>query len=238
MVWTSFREDFFYSPARGGDGGGSRNSQGAHVGRPSVPGERAAARRTLPRSSVADTQYYASTFPEVLAAKTRWILEERARRHIAGVLQLGDIVDKAADESQWKAASASLRTLDGQVPYILVPGNHDTDANRAGPIDKYFASATMPWITGTMVPGKIENNYALVDVAPRQWLILGLEFAPRDAVLAWANKVLKTYARLPAIVVTHAYLYEDGSRYGMGAPGAGDRHPASSALRRRHSPTP
>ena len=50
------------------------------------------------------------------------------------------------------------------------PRNHGTDANRVGPIDDYFAPATMPWITETMTTGRIENNYTLVNIGPRQWL--------------------------------------------------------------------
>lgn len=172
-----------------------------------------------------DTQYYASAFPDVFAAQTRWIAGPAAPRNIAAVLQLGDIVDNANDEAQWQVASSSLRVLDGRVPYLIVPGNHDTDAHRAGLIDHYFAPATMPWISGTMNANQIENSYALVDIGPKPWLIVGLEFAPRNAVLDWADAILKTYPSRPAIIVTHAYLYEDGSRYGMGAPGADDPEP-------------
>ena len=119
----------------------------------------------------------------------------------------------------------SMRQLDGLVPYVLVPGNHDTDATRNGLIDSYFTPATMPWITGTMADGQIENNFTLVDIGPQKWLVLGLEFGPRDAVMTWADAVLKAYPNLPAIIVTHAYLYEEGSRYGMAEPGLADRQP-------------
>jgi len=181
---------------------------------------------TLPTVVVLpDTQYYASDFPEVFATQIRWIVEKQAARKISLAVHLGDIVDIAKDESQWQAASSSLRIMDGHVPYVIVPGNHDTDANRQGLIDNYFAPGTMPWIAGTMTAGKIENSYTLVDIGPRQWLILGLEFGPRDAILAWADSILKAHPSLPAIIVTHAYLYEDGSRYGMAEPGRADPQP-------------
>src|SRR5262249_46504815 len=45
------------------------------------------------------------------------------------------------------------------------------------------------------------------------WLILSLEFGARDAVLAWADGIAKRHAELPAIVVTHAYLDSEGTRY-------------------------
>jgi 3',5'-cyclic AMP phosphodiesterase CpdA len=169
-----------------------------------------------------DTQYYASTYPELFSAQTRWLVEQRAARRLAAVVHLGDIVDSAKDVAQWKVAATCMHALDDRVPYVIVPGNHDCDANRVGPIDDYFAPRMMPWISGTMIPGKIENNYALLDIGPQRWLILGLEFGPRDAVVAWAKGILKAYARVPAILVTHAFLYEDGTRYGMSAPGLAD----------------
>ena len=45
------------------------------------------------------------------------------------------------------------------------------------------------------------------------WLILALEFGPRDAVLSWADGVAKRFAPMPAVVLTHAYLYDDNTRY-------------------------
>jgi hypothetical protein len=167
-----------------------------------------------------DTQYYSSSHPDIFPAQTRWIVEQKTARNIAVVLHVGDLVDGPGDPAQWTVANSSMRLMDGVLPYVLVPGNHDTDlgnpdpeARRQGPIDSYFAPATMPWITGTMTAGQIENNYALVDIGPQKWLVMGLEFGPRDTVLTWADGVLKAYPALPTIIVTHAYLYGDGNRY-------------------------
>jgi hypothetical protein len=172
-----------------------------------------------------DTQYYASSFPDIFAAQTRWVVEQKSARGIAAVLHVGDLVDVATDKAQWTVANSSMRVLDGLVPYVLVPGNHDTDANRVGLIDNYFAPTTMPWISGTMNAGQIENNYALVDIGPQKWLVLGLEFGPRDAVLTWADGVLKAHPTLPAIIVTHAYLYGDGTRYNIAVSGLDSTQP-------------
>ena len=43
--------------------------------------------------------------------------------------------------------------------------------------------------------------------------MISLEFGPRDAAVAWADGVLKAHPDVPAMVVTHAYLYWDGTRY-------------------------
>jgi hypothetical protein len=172
-----------------------------------------------------DTQYYASSFPDIFATQTRWIVEQKSARNIAVALHVGDVVDGANDPVQWRVANSSMRALDGLVPYVLVPGNHDTDANRVGLIDSYFAPTTMPWITETMSAGQIENNYAVIDIGQQRWLILGLEFGPRDAVLTWADGVLKAHPTLPAIIVTHAYLYGDGTRYNIAVSGLDSTQP-------------
>jgi hypothetical protein len=120
--------------------------------------------------------------------------------------------------------------MDGLVPYVLVPGNHDSSANRVGLIDNYFAPTTMRWITNTMTAGQIENNYTLVDIGTQQWLVLGLEFGPRDAVITWADGVLKAFPTKPAIIVTHAYLYGDGTRYDVAKSGLDPNQPSFQAF--------
>jgi hypothetical protein len=162
-----------------------------------------------------DTQYYASSYPSVFTGQTDFIVSKKSELSIAAVLHVGDLVDSDVPE-QWAVANSAMRELDTIVPYVVVPGNHDySSAGRKSMINNYFAPASMPWVTGTMTPGQIENNYALMDIGPQKWLVLGLEFGPRDAVLVWANQVLKDprYVNYPVIIVTHAYLYSDGSRY-------------------------
>jgi len=172
-----------------------------------------------------DTQYYASTYPDVFTSQTSWIVEQKAALNIAAVLHVGDIVDDPNSAAQWTIANSAMRQLDHLVPYVVVPGNHDTDGSRNGLIDSYFGPASMPWITSTMNPGQIENNFALIDIGPQQWLVLGLEFGPRDTVITWANAVLKAYPDRPAIIVTHAYLYSDGNRYDIAVSGSDTTQP-------------
>jgi hypothetical protein len=162
-----------------------------------------------------DTQYYASSFPSVFTGQTDFIVSKRRELNIAAVLHVGDLVD-ADIPAQWTVANSAMRELDNVVPYVVVPGNHDySSAGRNSTMSNYFAPSSMPWLTGTMMPGQIDNSYALMDIGPQKWLVLGLEFGPRDSVLAWANQVLKDprYVNYPVILVTHAYLYSDGSRY-------------------------
>ena len=167
-----------------------------------------------------DTQYYAAAHPEILRAQSQWIVDQQGSAEVALVVHEGDIVDEDEPE-QWASASGSLHLLDGVVPYMVTSGNHDYSRNgslvsRSSLINRYFPASTfaaMPSFGGTFEPNHIENSFQLIDAPGGPWLILSLEFGPRDAVLTWANGIVKQHASAPTIVVTHAYLYSDDTRY-------------------------
>jgi hypothetical protein len=169
---------------------------------------------------IPDTQYYASKYPEILAAQTRWIVERCGDVGIALVVHEGDIVDKD-EPAQWERASRGLHVLDGVVPYVLSVGNHDYHRaadviSRNTMLDKYFPPtglARSSWLSGTFEPGHLENSFAVIDTPGGAWLVLSLEFGPRDSVLLWADGIAKRFAGIPAIVLTHAYLHSDDTRY-------------------------
>ncbi|HEY0870989.1 MAG TPA: metallophosphoesterase [Acidothermaceae bacterium] len=191
------------------------------------PFARASRRRESPYAIVVlpDTQYYAARYPAVFKAQTTWIVQQRGARAIAFVVHEGDLVD-TEDVAQWSVASDSMDILaDARVPYVLSMGNHDYAVGPSGwptgrstMIDQFFPVARFSgnsWFYGTLDPAHIENSYAVLEVPDTEahWLVVSLEFGPRDAVVKWADEVLKRHSRLPAIVVTHAYLYDDGTRY-------------------------
>src|SRR6185312_5071176 len=145
----------------------------------------------------------------------------------AVVAHEGDIVD-ADEPAQWERAATTLHALDGVVPLLLSAGNHDyrrdgRHIDRRTSINQYFAPATAGGTVeavSTFEPGHLENSSLLLSAPGGPWLLLSLEFGPRDAVLAWADSVLDRHARVPAILVTHAYLDADGARYDhVGHPG-------------------
>lgn len=172
-----------------------------------------------------DTQYYSAFHPDIFPSQTRWIVEQNRARKISMVLHVGDLVDVYDDQRQWQVASSAMHALDGLIPYTVTTGNHDTDVDRSCPISESFAPAGMPWISGVMEGDKIENNYVLVDIGATHWLVLTLEYGPRDVVMTWADGVLKAFPDRPAIIVTHAYLYSDGNRYDLAVSGLDNSQP-------------
>ncbi|MET0388852.1 MAG: metallophosphoesterase [Polyangiales bacterium] len=162
-----------------------------------------------------DTQFYTCAFADVFEQQTRWIADVRAQRHISLVLHTGDIVDSDLDP-QWRVALESMSELAGEVPYLVTTGNHDLRAGRASLIQSYFPTSLLfsfDFESDTYEGGRIDNTYAIVRLAGREWLVLGLEFGPRNRVVEWADHILSAHPELPAIVFTHAYLFSDGQRY-------------------------
>lgn len=169
-----------------------------------------------------DTQYYSSAFPEIFMKQTSWIVENRVAQQIAFVLHTGDIVDLDLPE-QWAVASKSLHVLDGVVPYVLAAGNHDytTFMDRTGMANIYFPPSgflAYSWFGDTFEVGHIENSFSLIPAGNAHWLVISLEFGPRDEALAWASSVLQALHSYPAIIITHAYLYRDSTRYDVHGP--------------------
>jgi len=173
---------------------------------------------------VPDTQYSYYMSPSFFASETRWLAANADAERIAFVLHEGDIVDSPLDPAQWTAARANMAALDGKIPYVLTVGNHDlalaarADAPRTTLLNDAFPYAELeevPGFGGAFEAGHRENAYYLLPGGWRTWLVIALEFSPRPAVLAWASQVLGDHAELPAIIVTHAYLYSDGSRYDL-----------------------
>jgi hypothetical protein len=167
-----------------------------------------------------DTQSSYYFPPSFFAAETQWIADNRDSEGIAFVLHEGDIVDTPWDTNQWAAARANMGLLDGKVPYVLAAGNHDLGSTagdaRSTLINQYFSFndlAQTATFGGAFESGHRENAYYLMPGGSRTWIVIALEFSPRPEVVNWADQVLTAYQDLPAIIVTHAYLYSDGQRY-------------------------
>jgi hypothetical protein len=166
-----------------------------------------------------DTQFYAQDRPEIFTAQTRWIVESRDARSIRFVLHEGDITN-GNSPAQWGNARYSISLLDGVVPYALVPGNHDYGYTRESLLNVFFPIALFertPTFGGVFEKGKLDNSYHLFTAGRREWLVLALEWEPRDEVVAWAGQVLKKYFKRSAMIVTHAYLNYDDTRLGQTA---------------------
>ena len=167
-----------------------------------------------------DTQVYALRFPGLFSSQTAWIAQNRDRANIRYVLHLGDIVNNNSDY-EWRNARDAFSLLDGVVPYAIVPGNHDYgpsgDAStRETLMNDYFdydETASWPTFGGAMEPGRLDNTYHLFDAGGEKWIVIALEWAPRDETVAWANRVMDEHPDRTGILITHAYMNNNDLRY-------------------------
>lgn len=178
-----------------------------------------------------DTQYYSEGHPEIFIEQTRWISSQVNELNVRIVLHVGDVVEDNFHE-QWEVAEEAFSYIDGEVPYAIAVGNHDygywdeaagrrTWETRETLFNEYFPV----WRFQEMVefqgvydeePDRMDNCFFVFDAGDRQWLILVLEFAPRDEILEWADRVVSENSGSSVIVLTHLFLQDDGSRYAKG----------------------
>jgi hypothetical protein len=186
-----------------------------------------------------DTQNYSKDSRDlpIFSQMTTWIRNHRDEFKIELVMQEGDIVnnndtddpttgDQTGDQ-QWANARAAMSILDGHVPYIMSPGNHDIGTTNAQSRDTQFNTYFQPTqnplnytpasggnpasgiLRGLYQPGHLENAYFEFNAPDgRNLLIFALEFMPRQAVVNWANSVadLPQFADHTAVLLTHTYL--------------------------------
>lgn len=169
-----------------------------------------------------DTQIYTWKHPDTYPAQTKWIADNVQRYNIPYVLHVGDITQHNTNH-QWEIAARAHALLDAKVPCAITTGNHDLGpegkaATRETAFAKFFPlAAFQKWPTfGGIYDREVDrtdNSFHRFEAGGRKWLILALEFGPRDDVLRWANEVVARHPDRSVILVTHAYLRPDNMRF-------------------------
>jgi len=165
-----------------------------------------------------DTQVYSESYPEIFNAQTAWIADNADS--IAFVLHQGDITNHNTPV-EWEVAAAAMQLMDGKVPYVFCMGNHDigTDGradirntdlfNAYFPYEKYRKAKGFG---GAFGENRMDNVWYTFKAGGIRWLVLSLEFGPRDRVLDWASGVIEAHPSHRVIINTHAYMYSDDTR--------------------------
>ncbi len=170
-----------------------------------------------------DTQYYSESYPEVFFRQIEWIVAHKDSHDIRFVVHEGDIVNRNCHE-QWIIAQQAMRLLNqAGIPYAISLGNHDigdptaksSASNRATLFNDYFQADDYRYshACGFFESGKLENSWQIFFSPTVPYLVIALEFGPRDAVLEWASRVVSQHPDAQVIVLSHAYLYSDSTRY-------------------------
>ncbi len=156
-----------------------------------------------------DTQGYVKYYPWILDNQTRWIIDNKEALNIQFVAQLGDLVDNSDNLTQWENANHSMSVLEGNVPWAVLPGNHDMFNDKLTNYNTYFGYdrfSDEAWFGGAYRIGDNANSYHLFSAGGDDYLVLLLQYNPGDDVLFWASNVIDAYPDRKVIVATHDYL--------------------------------
>ncbi|MCA1952839.1 MAG: metallophosphoesterase, partial [Hyphomicrobiales bacterium] len=191
-----------------------------------------------------DTQDYTSNpaLAHIFGDMTQWLVDNKDSHNIQFMIHVGDITQNN-QPGEWNIAEAALRKLDGKIPYSLLPGNHDQAAGGSAAdhssvhLDDRFSpdkqEATSPDNFGGVYdqePASSRNSYSTF-TAPdgTKWLVLSMEFGPRNDVIRWAGDVIEDHLDHRVIIASHALtdyagrhdplggpLYDEGAGYDYG----------------------
>lgn len=154
----------------------------------------------------------------IFEEQTRWIADNAHAMNTKMVVHLGDIT-QTDDEEEWALAKKAMDHLTGKVPTCLCLGNHDMGCVRRGNgwanaqtretnAGKFFPRAEVAkqqWFGGSF-DDTLSNYWTWFEASGMKFMVMSLEFKPRDEVLAWAGKVIDAHSEHRVILVTHAYL--------------------------------
>ncbi|MDP9807145.1 hypothetical protein J2S70_001727 [Trueperella bonasi] len=113
---------------------------------------------------------YGENVPDPFASQTTWIADNTDKFNIAMTQHVGDVVDRSNREGEWETASAAIKNLeDAQLPYAIIPGNHDSEGWQTWPAvgvwDSYLRhfpierQAQSPSFTGAGSPSGAANYH-------------------------------------------------------------------------------
>ena len=118
---------------------------------------------------------------------------------------------------EWELSAICFQNLNGQIPVLAVPGNHDYDrwvglsnqCEGSNSYNKYYGPQSdffhdKDWYKGSSKEGR--NSWAIFNAAGKDILVIGLELNPDSESILWAQEILNNHKDLPAILLTHAYL--------------------------------
>ena len=121
------------SAAEPSEGLGSRFSIGV------LPDTQFYSRYSTPETgNLAQARYGSEPFK----AQTEWLVKNQEALNMDFATHLGDVVDQADVEGEWKVADEAMKVLDGSdLNYSILPGNHDMIEDKsAHPYNDYFSA--------------------------------------------------------------------------------------------------
>lgn len=172
-----------------------------------------------------DTQFYSENSGgnrlQHFLSQTNWIVANRTSRNIAFVAHMGDMVQNGDSvQQEWINADSAMDIIEDPLTTLLThgipwggaPGNHDQQPigspdGASSYWNQYFGTARWagrPYWGGNYSTNN-DNNYQLFSASGLDFIVINLEYRPsaNQAVLDWADALLKAHPNRRAIVTSH-----------------------------------
>jgi len=174
-----------------------------------------------------DTQGEVNYQPAMFTSQMEWLASHRDSLHIPIVLHVGDVVDYN-NTIEYQRGSDGFSLLDKvKLPYAITVGNHDTGAvgenkESAAPENKhenlrntsrfnsYFPTSRFTLQKDRFEANKSDNATYTFKAGGLNWLVIALEFCPRQGAVNWANQMMNNYPNYNVIILTHYFLTAKG----------------------------
>ena len=165
-----------------------------------------------------DTQLYTQGTAAGELATTQiytcdWLAAHATERRYVGLAQVGDISADGTVASTWMVSHMFLDQIVAAMPTWIATGNHDgTHDGASSEFTAAYPLSARSYLTS--LDGETsENAWGTVAISGETWLVISLEWGPRDSILTLAGAVLAANPTTPAIIVVHAYLASDGALF-------------------------
>lgn len=170
-----------------------------------------------------DTQCVSYYAPQYFPGYYDYVLERaKEDESLAFCVGVGDMTEKGQVDWEYKIVAEQLKRLDGVVPYSVIRGNHEWDPYLVkylpyenfkdmyeGAYDTDDAHESL-YIENGYYGGSILNNWQTFKAGDTDYLMLGLDYFPRDDELAWAKHIVDSHPNHNVIITTHGFLYING----------------------------
>ena len=171
----------------------------------------------------------------LLDLQMAWVYDNIDQLNMKAVLCVGDLVEQndnnaltrkmlnQTSRQMWEAVSKSFRWIDGKVPHLHSPGNHDYGFKHAEDEHTFFPDYFTAERQGKVLLDRLvaefpnrEGRASLENAAfefelpgwSRKILVITSEFAPSDAAVQWASNLCLSDAYKDHVVIymTHSYM--------------------------------
>lgn len=155
-----------------------------------------------------DTQYYAYKKPEIFLSMADWAVRIRNDYRTVAVVCTGDIVDNRNYTRHWTNAEKAILRVREALPFYCVAGNHDVGADSVDyTMYRQYDFCTAP----DTMEFSDDGRCWVLPLEEQGILLCGIGWQNDASYADWLNGRIRAYAGMPAVLLVHSFLNDDGT---------------------------